>query len=302
MDPLSAAVDELGLRGVTYRRIDVSSPWQVRYSASGRGLHLVERGRATLELGRRTWELSRGDLVLLPRGAEHSLRSAKGAPRGESSALACGLFDLVAPDHPMLGSLPDVVHVPDESGRTNPRWEGVLRHLVDELGEERPGKSAIVAHLSSIVFVEAVRAHVEASTECPRGGYFRGLQDPSIGKALAAFHARPGDPWSLESLAREAGKSRSAFALRFHELMGEGVMAYVRRWRMFRARTWLREGKLGLEEIAASLGYGSAAAFSVAFTRDHGESPGRFRSGARGLSERSEAPRARRPRPSPLRS
>jgi AraC-like DNA-binding protein len=101
-----------------------------------------------------------------------------------------------------------------------------------------------------------------------------GLRDPQLGRALAAFHARPDRAWSLESLARVAGVSRSGFAARFTEIMDEPAMTYVTAWRMALAARLVREERLPLTRVAARVGYQSEAAFSRAFRRAHGVTPG----------------------------
>ena len=103
-----------------------------------------------------------------------------------------------------------------------------------------------------------------------------GLKDPLLGRALAAFHDQPGAPWSLAALAREAGMSRSAFAARFSDLIGEPPMAYVTTWRMDVAARLVREERLPLARVAERVGYQSEAAFNRAFRRAHGVTPGAF--------------------------
>jgi AraC-like DNA-binding protein len=108
-------------------------------------------------------------------------------------------------------------------------------------------------------------------------GWLGALQDPRIGRAMSLVHRDPARPWSVASLARETAMSRSAFAARFTELVGEPVMQYVTRWRMQVALDWLRTDDVPVAALAARLGYESEAAFSRAFTRTVGISPGAVR-------------------------
>ena len=110
----------------------------------------------------------------------------------------------------------------------------------------------------------------------PRTGWVAGLRDPSLGRALSAFHADSADPWTLESLARTAGLSRSAFAARFTQVMGETAIGYVTSWRMDLAARLVREQSLPLSRVAEHVGYRSEAAFNRAFRRAHGMTPGVF--------------------------
>jgi AraC-like DNA-binding protein len=119
-----------------------------------------------------------------------------------------------------------------------------------------------------------VRSWLESGT--PERGWVAGLRDPLLGRALAALHADPGAPWTLASLAGEAGMSRSAFAARFRDRLGEPPMAYVTAWRMDVAARLIRTEDLPLARVAERVGYGSEAAFHRAFRRAHGETPGAF--------------------------
>ena len=110
-----------------------------------------------------------------------------------------------------------------------------------------------------------------------QGGVLAALADPQLSESLACIHDRPGDAWSLETLARSAGMSRSVFADRFREVVGLPPMQYVTHWRMQRARRLLVDGNLALESVAEQVGYESAAAFSRVFKRSVGEAPGSYR-------------------------
>ena len=88
------------------------------------------------------------------------------------------------------------------------------------------------------------------------------------------MHRDPTRRWTLGTLVAEAAMSRSAFAARFSELVGESAMHYVTRWRMHAALTWLKGEGLTVAEAAERLGYQSEAAFSRAFKRFMGTSPG----------------------------
>ena len=102
-------------------------------------------------------------------------------------------------------------------------------------------------------------------------------RDRQIGRAILLIHRDPARAWTVASLASEAAMSRSAFAARFTELVGEPAMHYVARWRMHVALTWLKEDGAALAELASRLGYQSEAAFSRAFKRFLGVSPGAVR-------------------------
>ena len=135
------------------------------------------------------------------------------------------------------------------------------------------GGETVVTRLADILVIHANRFWIthNASTQT---GWLRALHDPRIGRVISRIHRQPGTPWTLGSLAHEASMSRSAFATRFTELLGEPTMKYVTRWRMHSAQVGLREGGATAAEVALSLGYESEAAFNRAFKRHIGASPG----------------------------
>jgi AraC-like DNA-binding protein len=141
------------------------------------------------------------------------------------------------------------------------------------------------------MFVEVVRRHLE-TLPSGRGGWLGGLRDPHVGRALAALHARPGHPWTVDALGREAGLSRSALAERFGALVGEPPMLYLARWRMQVAAGLLTSTHDGVAGIGARVGYASEAAFNRAFKKLVGVPPAawrRRRAGAAGATPGREA-------------
>jgi AraC-like DNA-binding protein len=150
-------------------------------------------------------------------------------------------------------------------------------HLAhDRCGSERnenAGGETVVTRLADILVIHAIRFWI-ANDPSAQTGWLRALDDPQIGRAISNIHRNPGKSWTLELLAREASMSRSAFAARFTELVGESAMRYVTRWRMHAAETRFRNENVTVAEVALSLGYESEAAFNRAFKRHIGVSPG----------------------------
>ncbi|KFG72798.1 cupin [Streptomyces mutabilis] len=118
----------------------------------------------------------------------------------------------------------------------------------------------------------------EAGADAP--SWYRGLADPVLAPALQAFHGRPAEPWTVASLAHQAGVSRALFAKRFTELMGRPPLAYLTECRMADAEALLTDTDLSIAQIAKSVGYADAFGFSAAFKRHKGRSPSRFRAAA----------------------
>jgi AraC-like DNA-binding protein len=197
-------------------------------------------------------------------------------------------------DNPLLAILPPVIHVPGEQGRAVPWLEDTIKFLIHEIGNPRPGAQSVVNHLAHILVIQAVRAHFAAQDSETAGNWFAALQDPEIGPALGLMHMKPEEPWTVASLAEHSAMSRSAFAARFMDVVGESPLRYLTDCRMRKARDLLRGGRLGLKAISAKVGYTTESAFSNAFKRYTGLSPGAFRSSenASRPGEKGDSPRS----------
>jgi AraC-like DNA-binding protein len=291
------------MSGVFYCRSELSAPWAIELPPFEGCLsfHVVTAGHCWLSLeGTEDRRLEEGDLTLVPHGGGHILSSEPGIPAtrvdalphyhrndryailrhgggGGRTSLVCGVvrFDHPAAHH-LVAHLPPFIHV-EASSSPRMQWLGsTLRLMAAEAKELRPGGETVVTRLSDILVIQAIRAWIEKD---PRAqvGWLGALSDPQIGGALLLVHREPSRPWTVASLASEAAMSRSAFAARFTELVGEPVMQYVARFRMHLAKTCLEDEGAGVGEMAARLGYRSEAAFSRAFKRFIGVSPGTVR-------------------------
>lgn len=243
----------------------------------------------------------------LPEPAAQAVAAAQAEWRARSAAAAagsaaacdpaagrthwiCGILDFAdAAGHPLLAALPPVLHVRADaltgdaagpSAVVGP-WLGTfLGALTCEAASGRPGAEVVLARLSDVLFVHAVRAHLAAGPDAG-SGWLAALRHPGVARALALLHAHPERAWTVAALAREAAMSRSRFAAHFTGLVGRPPLDYLAAWRMTRARRLLREGREPIAAIAARLGYASEAAFGHAFRRRQGVAPGAFRRAAR---------------------
>jgi AraC-like DNA-binding protein len=146
------------------------------------------------------------------------------------------------------------------------------------MADQAPGSEVVANHLAEILFIQAIRAHIVSGADCCRNrGWLRSIFDPEIGAALRSIHEKVDHPWTVELLAEAAGMSRSAFAEHFKDLLGQAPLAYVTEWRMQKAVRLLQQPDKKLFEIAKSVGYESDAAFSKAFKRVLGVTPGEHR-------------------------
>ncbi|MEV6107131.1 AraC family transcriptional regulator [Streptomyces sp. NPDC051940] len=300
MDVLADALSALRTGAPRSAGADLHAPWGLRFPAiAGATFHVVLQGNCWLSPTKTgPLRLGAGDVVLLRHGNAHVLRDDLGsalsdfapvqgdAPGligrvrvegpGARTVLLCGAYPFGGTRHPLLGELPAVVHLPTRS-RT-----GALRDLVgligEELGEPQPGRDGILPALIDAMLLYILRAWVSEQAHTAAGGWAAALTDPAIGRALAAIHAEPAHPWTVAELGARSGLGRSAFAQRFSALVGAPPAAYLTWWRMTVAARLLHASDAPLGVIAQRVGYTSEFAFGKAFKREHGRSPGRYRS------------------------
>jgi AraC-like DNA-binding protein len=263
--------------------------------------HVVTAGQSWLEVdGLEPCLLQPGDLALVPHGEGHRLASAPGQPGpglfdlhreslseryeiirhgggGATTRLVCGVirFDHPAAHH-LISVLPRVINV-EAAGSPHLDWlHTTLRLMADEARVPRPGGETVITRLADILVIQAIRSWI-ARDPAAQTGWLGALRDQQIGRAITLIHRDPARSWTVAGLAHEVAMSRSAFAARFSDRVGEPPMHYLTRWRMHVALTWLRDDGATLGEVAIRLGYQSEAAFSRAFKRFIGVSPGSIR-------------------------
>jgi AraC-like DNA-binding protein len=181
----------------------------------------------------------------------------------------------------LLAELPPVVHIRKESEKAAIRWS--LERLRAELSDPQPGGFLVAQQLAYMLLVQALRLHL---AEGLRGGagWFFALSDKQMSAAITSMHDDPAHDWTVEELGQRAGMSRSIFALRFKETVGVSPMEYLTRWRMLLAGDRMANTSDSISEIAQSLGYESASAFTKAFKRIMGCSPRQYCRGQNSVS------------------
>lgn len=299
-DLLSDVFETIRLKGTLYFRTDYSPPWAITvpaYEQAAR-FHFVIQGCCHVSLpSGSNIVLGPGDVVLIPRGRGHVLADRLGrAPAplerviqesgydgkgafviGKSdpqatTQMVCGHLGFSqGADHPLLGALPEVILITQPDRGRYPLLDESLRLVARRALSDEVGAAASIARLSEVFFIEAVRASVERHP--PLANVMTAMTDLHIGRALELVHKTPGDPWTVETLAKASGMSRSRFAERFTELVGVAPMAYVTEWRLQKALARLSSSKASVKEVAAQAGYQSAAAFARAFAQRFGIPP-----------------------------
>lgn len=274
------------------------SPWGLRFGDPvGMVFHVVVSGSCWLTLSDLDpVRLDAGDVVLLPEPGPHTLSDRPGAPSvdfgdvvdeldepigglviggdGPAVELLCGAY-LVhrSGSHPLLRAMPEMIHLRAHGAARSSSMGATVALLAEEVQRQDPGAAIVIGALVDALLVHIVREGFAQVGD----GWVHALSDPPIADALSAIHADPSAPWTVQQLAAAAGLSRSTFARRFRQHVGEAPLGYLTRWRMIAAARLLRDTDEPLRAVARRVGYVSEFAFSRAFRREYAVAPGRYR-------------------------
>jgi len=301
MDPLSELFGSMRIQDAIVRRVEATAPWGVRYSGdigSRVRFGLVIRGAAFLRFKnqRRTIALSGGDLGIFilnnepftladhPRSAAGDFRDVRKLEvdgvihfggGGPLTTLVSGSFGISTFEAPIISTiLPRFLHLRLEQNRSR-AFQSILDILAAETAQPGVAPSCLTS-LYELMFVYAIRAYA-SSSEAPPKGWLAAMSDKHLSKAIQAMHSSFDESWSVESLAREACMSRSAFALKFRSVLGQTPLEYLTQWRMYRAGAMIRSKNTSFSEVASAVGYGSESSFSRVFRREMGAAPREYR-------------------------
>lgn len=300
-DPLGEILHQLRIDGSLYCRSELSGDWSLDMPIlPGKMMfHIITAGQCWLSItGEPTRLLKQGSLVLVPHGLGHVISSDPSlSPTplfesgviqvseryetlnitgdGDITELTCGImgFDQFAGKQ-LMQQLPPMLIV--EPGQYNQQdWlNSTLQFIGQEARQLKPGGETIITHLGDILVIQLIRHWMEHSPQASEG-WIGALRDKHIGIALRAIHHQPEKKWTVDSLAQECGMSRSGFSAQFKQLLGDSVKSYLTQWRMNLAYQRLKQKHEPLINLAQELGYESEAAFSRAFKRIMGVSPGK---------------------------
>ncbi|HLY62353.1 MAG TPA: AraC family transcriptional regulator [Terriglobia bacterium] len=320
MDPITDLFETMHVVGVIHARLEATAPWGLKRDANmaeapakdsahcaSPPFHfahfgMISRGNCWLSVEGipDPLPLAGGDAFLLAPGSSYTLRDNprtparsfyEAAPKAGSQVMRYGgggapttivsgwfRFDPMSAK-PLARLLPSLILVRADQAQSL-ALNTTLNMLTSEMAELAPGSELIVNRLADVLFIQCLRAYIASRPEPCKSGWLRAVFDPQVGVALKSMHEKVEDPWTVESLAAASGMSRSAFAVRFKELVGETPLEYLTGWRIHKAGALLQKGDKKLFEVAKSVGYNSDAAFSKAFKRVFGVAPRAYRQNA----------------------
>jgi len=315
MDALSDVLRVAHLTGGVFLRAEFFAPWCIASRLTPEHcspvlgpashmmiFHYVAEGEVHIQIeGEQDEDLiETGEVVLLPRNDMHLMGSDLSVPAvpgkevirpprdgglfsihhggtGSCTRMVCGFLGCASTEgNPVISSLPLLLRVKLQQGGAAEWIRSTFQYAAEEVSAGRPGSETVLAKVSELLFVEAVRRYAE---ELPDGrtGWFSGLRDPHVARALALLHRDITRRWTVDDLGREVGMSRSALADRFIRLIGVPPMHYLAGWRMQVATGKLRDTSDSLAQVAETVGYDSEAAFSRAFKKAFGTAPATWR-------------------------
>jgi AraC-like DNA-binding protein len=302
LDVLTDVLNALELKGWISARRELTPPWHYNFAASQDMIfHLVGSGSGYLSFegdDSVPLRVEDGAVLLFPFGHAHSIRDELTSPLTQvvhvnydaqrqyqgfpdmpdesKMAVLCGAFHMEYPGaFPFLHSLPKVIHIPAEQGRTAQGFAEIVQLIACEAATPRLGTEVMLRRLTELLFIHVIRIWVEQQAASSRG-WVAALGDQSISTALGLIHQSPERGWKVEELAEAVALSRSVFSARFTRLVGEPPIKYLTHWRMHRATRLLKDN-VEVEKIAELLGYESEVAFHKAFKREVGMPPARYR-------------------------
>ena len=319
MEVLSEVLKAVKLTGALFYNAEFSAPWcahsvdgqtvNVHLSPSSQHViifHLLTHGQgyANLEGDDRQLPLNAGDILIVPSGDPHilgngppitpvdrsqvldqvlskGLKVSRMGGGGELTKFVCGYLSCDPQlSRVFLGALPPIFKVNIRDDPSGEWLEHSIRHSVNNVDASRPGCEAVLSKLSEVLFVETLRRYID-NLPPEQTGWLAGVRDPEVGKALALLHRQPAHPWTIASLAKEVGTSRTVLAERFRRYISDTPIAYLTHWRLQLGAQMLASTSSGVAHIGAEVGYESEASFNRAFKREFGLPPAQFRSRSR---------------------
>jgi len=303
MDVLSELLKIIRLKGSVYFNACFCSPWGMAVGEDSKAsFHIIVNGNAWLKSGsfNSPIELKTGDIVVFPRGSAHTISEQPNSKCINASEVVeayqnnkplfegaqdefniiCGFFKFDRSlSHPFLDNLPEFIHIDAESRKSFYWLNNIIDQIIEETREKAPASDLLVDKFAEVLFIQVIRAYALRNNREMK--YISSLLDLKLSKAIGLMHETPSKDWTVESLAKSVGLSRSAFYSRFNEGVGVPPMKYLTQWRMMHAKVQLEESSMSTTAISEEVGYQSESAFQKAFKRFFNFTPASVRKKAK---------------------
>ena len=300
-NPLGETLHYLKLSGAFYCKSEMNGNWGISLPSMPNTsmFHIVTAGACVIEHGEQRIEAKAGDFIFIPKGQGHIVRSdaeaeaedlfslpreqishcyetLKMGDKGDKTTILCGVVQL---DHPcaefIIDSMPDMIYLESAKSTYSSWMSNTVRVISEEAEQTQIGGETILTRLADVLVIQALRYWITHNAEAKQGWLFA-MKDRRIGKSLSLIHSNPQRQWTLESLGREIGMSRTAFASKFTALVGAPMLQYLTKWRMNLAVMRLKEGEKVTPELIEQLGYRSESAFRRTFKKVTGKNTSTF--------------------------
>jgi AraC-like DNA-binding protein len=301
VDPITDVFTAMRVESVVYGRIELTAPWGLRFERGNYACFgMLARGNGWLTVDglEQPIPLTGGDcFCLFAQGHAHTLRDHPQTPSvsdmqevvrtkcdnairfgggGVPTTVIGGKFTFDRTNSkPLTDLLPPFILIGSDRAQVLPLHQ-TLQLFAAEAAQCSLGAYLVLKRLADIFLLQIIREHI-SSSECRQTGWLRALSDPRIGAVMRSMHENIERPWTVAELASAAGMSRSAFALRFRQVVGETPLEYLTRWRIYKAGLLLRDVDKKLTEVANAVGYDSDGSFNKTFKRIVGVTPGEYR-------------------------
>jgi AraC-like DNA-binding protein len=297
MDALSKILESIKLKGVVYRKFEVTAPWGIDLPKSQflQFWKLLE-GSCCLQVEENVCiQLSKGDLVLIPNGNNHAISNKADSIKipleryikfrdtanpyflnGDlKTVMLGGHFEFDSQNqHPFITGLPNLIHL-KEIHKQQDWLELTTNQILSEIEQPKPGSDILISRLSEGLFIHTIREYL--SYNMAKQGFLLALADERISSALQVLQNSPEKNWTLKKLSESAGMSRTLFFNKFKCLVGETPLTYLQNWRLQKAKEILFTSKFKVSMIADMVGYRSESAFNRLFKKKFKETPASFR-------------------------
>ena len=253
--------------------------------------HIVTSGSCVVDINGKHYHLRTGDLVFISRNCGHSIKGSEEAiaidlfshpikqvsncyetlelneEDKNQTTILCGIVRVSHPAGAMLiNEMPDIIIMRQDEHMFGSMMNEVVRLIAREAAGDFIGGETVITRLSDVLAIQAIRNWIDSSDSF-QSKWIKAIKDEKIGKALSFIHNNPGVIWTIESLGKEVGMSRTSFSNKFTEVVGDSVLNYLTKWRMNLAAMRVREGESVDLDFVESLGYKSESAFRRTFKK-----------------------------------